>query len=94
MELTSSRQNVHHNSARNVWLRDQIAPTVLAAINACPDLKRDIGAVLSKSAVATVFWTPVLEQIVARLGFIPCIKTEGGEFVVLSAMAATYVWML
>ena len=84
-ELVSSRQQVHEDSLQNQFLRDQIAPTFLAALDACDPLKQRVGDLLTATQVTAPFWQPVVADIVACMRSTPCILTESGKFVLPEA---------
>ena len=84
-ELVSSRQQVHEDSLQNQFLRDQIAPTFLDALDACDYLKQRVGDVLTAAQVMAPFWQPVVADIVACMRSTPCILTESGKFVLPKA---------
>jgi hypothetical protein len=63
-DLTSSREDVKHVHPLNLWIRDQIAPTLIAALETCPALKQRLGDILNHTSVVDEFWQPVVRQIV------------------------------
>lgn len=79
-ELTSSRQDVHQDSPYNIFLRDAVAPTLLAALDSCDELKQQVGEILAASSVTSGFWRPVLKAVIENLRDTPCLKTESGRW--------------
>lgn len=80
-ELVSSRQQVHEDSLLNQWLRDEIAPTLIAALDACEPLKERLGDLLTAAKVTSPFWKPVIVDIIGRIRSTACLRTESGRFV-------------
>jgi hypothetical protein len=84
-ELVSSRQQVHEDSLQNQFLRDEIAPTLVAALDACEPLKQRLGDLLAAATASSPFWAPVVTDIVDRIRSTPCLLTESGRYVLPEA---------
>ena len=84
-ELVSSRQQVKQDSLLNQFLRDEIAPTFIAALDGCEALKQRLGDLLTSLHASDPYWEPVTVGIIERVRSTPCILTESGRFVLPEA---------
>jgi hypothetical protein len=80
LELTSSRQQVISDSARNLWLRDQIASVFAYGMDSSEALRENLGIYLEISRVTDSFWQPVFTQILDGLQSEACLQSESGAW--------------
>lgn len=78
-ELVASRQGVHKRNRWNEFLRDSIGRMLFANLRGCGELWALIGKFIPTiDEVWDPFWRPVVEDCIALIGDLECIKTESG----------------
>ncbi|PRP84437.1 hypothetical protein PROFUN_08117 [Planoprotostelium fungivorum] len=81
MELVTSRQEVHKGHPWNKWLRDQIAPLFLRALQEDEDVRSRLPDLLpTPQEVTDGFWSVVANQMRRMASDLECIKSESGNW--------------
>jgi hypothetical protein len=78
-DLTANRQQLHHSSAWNLWLRDQFPLVFLDAFLAL-SLGGRLSSLLPRPEdVREPFWIEAVDLLLALLRDKPCLETEQGR---------------